>query len=64
MSNKVAIEPIPLKSISSIKKPIEGFGAPSYCSSSPTPLIWKYRALFPSPDQFILGIVWMRSSKC
>jgi hypothetical protein len=36
-----AIMPMPLKSISSTRKPMDGFGAPWYCSSSPMPRSWK-----------------------
>ena len=43
MSNNPAGMAMPEKSMSSIRKPTEGFGAPSYCSSSPMPRIWKYR---------------------
>src|SRR5210317_1600354 len=64
MSNNVATVPIPLKSISSIRNPTDGFGAPSYCSSSPMPRIWKYRARWPSPDQLRFGTVFTSSSKC
>ena len=40
-SKPYPVPPMPLKSMSSIRKPTDGFGAPWYCSSSPAPRIWK-----------------------
>ena len=55
--------PSPLKSMSSIRKPTEGFGAPWYCCSSPMPRIWKYRGSEVSPAQLRFGTSAKTSSK-
>ncbi len=56
--------PTPLKSMSSIRNPTDGFGAPWYCSSSPTPRSWKYRGLDVPPDQLTFGTRASTSCRC
>ncbi len=56
--------PTPLKSMSSIRKPTDGLGAPWYCSSSPTPRSWKYRGRDVPPDQFRFGTSPSTSCRC
>ena len=56
--------PRPLKSMPSTRKPTEGLGAPSYCSSSPMPRTWKYRGRELAPAKFRFGTWAMASAKC
>ncbi len=56
--------PTPLRSMSSIRNPTDGLGAPWYCSSSPMPRIWKKRGREVPPDQFRFGTRPSTSAKC
>src|ERR1700730_6415454 len=56
--------PTPEKSMSSIKKPTEGLGAPWYCSTSPMPRSWKKRGRDVPPAQLRSGTRPSTSSKC
>src|SRR6202142_2643543 len=48
----------------SIRKPTDGFGAPWYCSTSPTPRSWKKRGLEVPDAQLRAGTRASTSSKC
>src|ERR1700738_4047962 len=56
--------PTPEKSMSSIKKPTEGLGAPWYCSTSPMPRSWKKRGRDVPPAQLRSGTRPSTSSTC
>src|ERR1700681_2080927 len=56
--------PTPEKSMSSIRKPTEGLGAPWYCSTSPMPRSWKKRGRDVPPAQLRSGTRPSTSSKC
>jgi hypothetical protein len=60
----VAGIPTPLKSMSSMRNPTDGLGAPWYCSSSPTPRNWKNRGRDVPPDQFRFGTSPSTSCRC
>src|ERR1700680_1164156 len=56
--------PTPEKSMSSIRKPTDGLGAPWYCSTSPMPRSWKKRGREVPAAQLRSGIRPSTSSKC